>query len=83
MSLITESLGNGHRFQDGDDRDDDNCCAECRDHVTKPEVLHLPEPGVPGDIDGDCEGRGLEAGEAALNFSCNKQGELEGGRNWL
>ena len=68
MSLITKSLGNGHRFQDGDDGDDDNGGSQGGDHVTKPEVLHLPEPRLPGDIDADGEGRGLEGGEAALNL---------------
>ena len=68
MPLITESLGNGHRFQDGDDRDNDNGCPECRDHVTEPEVLDLPESRLLGDVDLDGEGRGLEGGKAALNL---------------
>ena len=68
MSLITKSLGNGHRFQDGDDRDNHNGGPKCRDHVTEPKVLDLPGARLLGDVDLDREGRRLEGGKAALNL---------------
>ena len=63
---LTESLGDGHGLEDGDDGDDDDRRPEGGDHVPEALVADLPAPGLGAGVQLEGEGRRLEAGEAAL-----------------